>query len=159
MVIYCFAILHFRVFPVISDYLYPLIGNLMKTTTKILFWIPRILCIAAILFISLFSLDAFEPGKPFGEQILAFIIHLVPSFILIAMLVVAWKWELIGGVIIMATGIGFTPFIFINNFNHNHSFWMSLSIILVITVPFILTGALFIISHFVRRKEAKKVLM
>jgi len=34
----------------------------MKTTTKILYWSPRILCILAILFISIFALDAFEPG-------------------------------------------------------------------------------------------------
>ncbi|MFH1936587.1 MAG: hypothetical protein ABIK52_03365 [Bacteroidota bacterium] len=123
---------------------------------KILFWSPRILCILAILFVSLFALDAFEPGVSFWKQILAFVIHLIPSFILIAMLIVAWKWELIGGIIIAATGLVFSPFVFIHNYQMNHSVWMSLGIILSLTFPFILVGGLFIISYFLRRKEAKK---
>ncbi|NQV01170.1 MAG: hypothetical protein HQ542_00860 [Bacteroidia bacterium] len=128
----------------------------MKTTLKILYWSPRILCILAILFVSMFALDSFESGHTIWQQIGAFLIHLIPSFILIVMLVVAWKWELIGGIIIAATGILFTPFIFIHNFQMNNSVWMSVGIIMAITFPFIIVGVLFLLSHFLRLKETKK---
>jgi len=128
----------------------------MKTSHKILYWTPRILCILAILFISMFALDSFEPGHTFWHQIGAFLIHLIPSFILAAMLVVAWKWELVGGIIFIAIGIGFTPFIYMHNYQMNQSVGMSIGIIATITVPFILVGVLFILSHFMRRKAAKK---
>jgi hypothetical protein len=125
----------------------------MKTSIKIIRWAPRILCILAILFISMFALDSFDPRYTLLQQLQAFAIHLIPTYILIFFLVVAWKWELIGGLILMALALGFIPFIYIHNYQMNHSVWMSLSIILVINFPFILTGALFIASHFLRKKN------
>ena len=38
----------------------------MKKTGKGLYWAPRILSILFICFLSLFSLDVFEPGKGIG---------------------------------------------------------------------------------------------
>jgi hypothetical protein len=35
----------------------------------------------------------------------------------------------------------------------NHSVWMSLGIILVTTGPFILSGVLFVLSHFMKKRE------
>ena len=120
-------------------------------TTKILHWVPRILCIAAILFISMFALDAFSPGIPFWGQVAAFLIHLIPSFILLALLIIAWKWELAGGLIFAVIGLVFIPFIYMHNFRMNHSVWMSISIVLMINLPFIIVGLLFIASHFKKR--------
>ncbi|RLD73898.1 MAG: hypothetical protein DRJ07_20240, partial [Bacteroidetes bacterium] len=111
--------------------------------TKILFWLPRFLCIIAILFISLFALDAFEPDLTFWQQIGAFLIHLIPSFILIALLLIVWKWEYIGGIIFTILGLGFSPFIFKHNYDMNHSIWMSMGIIAMITLPFVVVGILF----------------
>ena len=120
--------------------------------TKILFWLPRFLCIIAILFISLFALDAFEPDLTFWQQIGAFLIHLIPSFILIALLLIVWKWEYIGGIIFTILGLGFSPFIFKHNYDMNHSIWMSMGIIAMITLPFVVVGILFIMSHFQNKK-------
>jgi len=120
---------------------------------KILHWLPRILCILAILLVSLFALDSFEAGVPFGKQLLAFLIHLIPSVILTAFLIVAWKWELTGGIILMAAGILFTPFIFSSNYHMNHSVWMSLGIVLAITFPFIVVGGLFIVGYLMKNKN------
>jgi len=127
----------------------------MKTSIKILHWAPRIICILAILFISLFALDSFSPDLTIWQQIGAFLIHLIPSFLLLALLIVAWKWEFIGGIIFILIGLGFSPFIFMHNYKMNQSVWMSLTIILVITVPFIIAGILFIMSH---RKKKKNLL-
>ncbi len=120
----------------------------MNTNAKLLHWAPRILGILAILFISLFALDAFEPGRTLYQQIGAFLIHLIPSFVLLFVHVLAWKRELIGGIIFLILGIGLSPFVYTLNYHMNHSVWMSLGIIMVITMPFAIVGMLFIVSHF-----------
>ncbi|MHA2237929.1 MAG: DUF7670 domain-containing protein [Candidatus Hodarchaeales archaeon] len=129
----------------------------MKTSIGLFHWSPRILCVLAILFISLFAADSFAPGLTIWQQLGAFFIHLIPSFILLALLIVAWKWERIGGIIFMVIGFGLSPFIFMLNYNRNHSIGMSLGIILAITFPFIAVGILFIISHFMKKRNLTAV--
>ena len=124
----------------------------MRTSNNSFHWIPRILCIAAILFISMFAADAFAPGLSIGEQIRDFLIHLIPTFVLTAILILAWKRELIGGMIFTLLGLGLSPVVFLMNYNNNHSVLVSLSIILLITIPFVVVGILFIVSH--RRKQS-----
>ena len=125
----------------------------MKTSIRLFHWMPRILCILAILFISIFAADAFGPGRSLAEQLGDFILHLIPSFVLLIILLVAWKWELAGGILFLVIGLGLSPFIYRLNYNMNHSAWMSFLIILMITVPFIIVGALFIMSHFLNKMK------
>ena len=117
----------------------------------LLHWAPRILTILAILFVSMFSMDAFQAGLPLTTQILDWLMHMVPSFVLI----IAWKWENIGGIIFLSLGLAFSPYVFWGNYTHNHSIWLSLFIILTITFPFILVGVLFMLSHHTKRKAAE----
>ncbi|WP_372641772.1 hypothetical protein [Ancylomarina sp.] len=128
----------------------------MKKTIKVFHWLPRIICIIAILFISLFAADAFAPELSIWQQLGDFIMHLIPSFILLALLIVAWKWEYIGGIIFMIIGLGFSPIVFMHNYRMNHSIGMSLGIILMITIPFVIVGILFIVSHFLKKKNLPK---
>ena len=128
----------------------------MKTKIKVFHWIPRILCILAILFISMFALDAFNPELTIRQQIGDFLMHLIPSFGLIILLIVAWKWEYIGGIIFILIGLGFSPFVFMHNYKMNQSVWMSLSIILMITFPFIIVGILFLVSNYLKKKYPPK---
>ena len=125
----------------------------MKPTNKIFHWVPRILCILAILFISLFAADSFAPGLTIWQQLGAFLIHLIPSFILLALLIVAWKWELIGGIIFIVIALALSPFVFMLNYKNNHSVGMSLGIIAVITLPFAIVGILFIVSYYMKKKN------
>lgn len=125
----------------------------MITSKGILHWTPRILCIMAILFISMFAFDAFNPSLTVWQQIGGFLIHLIPTYILLTLLIIAWKWELIGGIIFLLIGLGFTPFIFNHNYHMNHSIWMSLFIVLMINIPFVIVGTLFILSYFKKKKE------
>ncbi|MBT8327059.1 MAG: hypothetical protein KJP21_05005, partial [Bacteroidia bacterium] len=78
----------------------------MKARLKIIHWTPRIICILAILFVSMFALDAFGHGKTIWQQLGDFLIHLIPSFALTILLIVAWKRELIGGILFTLIGIG-----------------------------------------------------
>ena len=125
----------------------------MKIPVKAFFWTPRILGILAISFVSLFALDAFQPELTIWEQLRDFLMHLVPSFILLAILLVAWKWELIGGIIFIAVGLVFTPVVFLHNYRMNGSVWMSLAIIAMITLPFIVMGILFVLHHKLKRRK------
>ncbi|WP_449421298.1 DUF7670 domain-containing protein [Pelagihabitans pacificus] len=125
----------------------------MKVRSKIIHWLPRVICILAILFISMFALDAFNHEKTIWQQIGDFLMHLIPSFILIVFLIIAWKREFIGGVLFILIGLGFSPFIFLHNYNMNQSVWVSLMIVLIITVPFIIVGILFIVSHRMKKKN------
>jgi hypothetical protein len=72
---------------------------------RALFWAPRALSIAFIGFLSLFALDVFGGGYGFWKTLLALTMHLIPTFVLIAALVLAWRWEWIGATIYAAAGM------------------------------------------------------
>lgn len=124
----------------------------MKTNLAILYWTPRILCILTIAFISLFALDSFGTDKTIWQQIVAFLMHMIPSFVLLALLLIAWKWELTGGIIFIVIALALSPVVFIHNYKMNDSIGMSIGIISMITMPFALVGILFIINHYKKRK-------
>jgi len=67
----------------------------------------------------MFPFDAFAPEITFWQQIGGFLLHLIPSFIMIALLIVAWKWEYIGGIIFTIPGFGFSVAVFLLNYNRN----------------------------------------
>jgi hypothetical protein len=125
----------------------------MNRLTKIAYWTPRILCMLAILLISVFALDAFGPGQTVWHQILAFIIHMIPSFILIILLIVAWKWEKTGGIILSLAGLAWGLFL-IKTYSMQHgNFWIVFYRVMALAFPFILSGILFIISHYLQKKD------
>jgi len=63
-----------------------------------LFWAPRVICMAFAIFLSMFALDVFGEGHGFWKTLLALLIHLVPVYIVLAVLAMAWRWEWIGAV-------------------------------------------------------------
>ena len=128
-------------------------GKRLKTAIKIIHWSPRIICILAILFISLFAGEAFDSGVTFWQKIGVFLMHLIPSFILLIFLTIAWKWEFIGGIIFLVIGLGFSPYIFMHNYNMKHSVALTLLTVMCITMPFVVVGILFLISHSMKKKN------
>jgi hypothetical protein len=67
-----------------------------SASTKFLFWTPRVLCIAYAIFLSLFALDVFGAGKGFWKTLVALAVHLIPTFIVLIVLTIAWRWEWVG---------------------------------------------------------------
>ena len=125
----------------------------MSNPKDFFFWLPRAICVVAILFVSMFALDSFDPHLTIWQQILGFLIHLIPSYVLIALLVVAWKWEYVGGILYILLGLGFGVAIFLLNYNRNHfSAGQSLFDAAIIAFPFVLAGVLFVISHNRKQK-------
>ena len=136
------------------NFVYNVIQFNMKTSTKVLSWTARILCILAILFISIFALDSFSSERTFWQNATAFLMHLIPSFVMLAILIIAWKWENIGGIILTIIGLALSIFVFVINFKRNHfPVAVSLRNAFMVTFPFILAGILFILSYFKKKKE------
>ena len=125
----------------------------MKSSIRLFHWLPRILCILAILFVSMFALDSFSPGHTIWQQLGTFFIHLIPTYVLTAILIIAWKWEKIGGIIFIVIGLALSPFVFMLNYNRTNSVWVSLFIIAMITFPFVVVGILFITSYNMKKKS------
>jgi len=93
---------------------------------KIPYWLPRVLSVLFIAFISVFALDVF--GEP--QWFLALLMHLIPSFILIILTAIAWKNERLGGFIFIAAG-----FLMLVSSRFES---------MVISIPAIVLGALFL---------------
>jgi len=108
-----------------------------------LFWSPRILCILFAGFLSFFALDVFGEGYGVWKTILALLIHLIPTWIFLVVLIISWRWELVGAVLF--TGVGF--FYLLTTLRH-------MSWILPISGPLFLLGILFLLN-WLHRKELR----
>jgi hypothetical protein len=102
---------------------------------KLMLWSPRILGILVALFLGLFALDVFEPGKRFGEVLPGFLIHITPSVVLLLIVAVSWRWEWVGGIVFVALATFYAVT------QSNHVDW-----ILVIAGPLVFVGVLFFLS-------------
>ncbi len=114
----------------------------MNTSTKrVLFWTPRVLGILFAMFISLFALDVFSGGYGFWETILALLIHLVPTYIVVIALVIAWRWEWVGAILFIALAVFYVVWA-----------WgrFPLVVYLSISGPLALVGVLFLFNWIYR---------
>jgi hypothetical protein len=68
----------------------------------------------------------------------------------------AWKWGFISGIILLAIGIITSPFLYIRNYNINHSVGWSMFIVLIVCFPFVLAGLFFIRNHYKTIKHHEK---
>lgn len=109
---------------------------------KILYWIPRVLGIVYILFISIFAADVFSEFKGF-ELVLALFMHLIPSFVLIGLLIWAWKKPFAGGIAWVVLSLIFTIFF---------KTYQDVIVFLLISVPVLLAGIFFIIGSKAKLK-------
>jgi hypothetical protein len=110
----------------------------MTTTSKrALFWIPRILCLVFAAFISLFALDVFEEGLGVWRTALALLMHLIPTFLILVVLAVSWRWEWVGGVLFTALALLYLV-LFWGRFH-----WSAYA---MISGPLCLVGVLFLLN-------------
>jgi len=113
------------------------------TLLNALVWLPRISGIATSLFIGLFALDAFS-GRTFVEGLPGFIIHLVPSMFLLAIVALSWRREWIGAVVFGMLAIAYALSV------PTRPDWM-----LAISGPLVVTAGLFLLSWWVRGGSAQ----
>ena len=108
---------------------------------KLTFYLPRILSLLFVGFISLFSLDVF--GNYQGlSLIVAFFMHLLLPALLLVLTVLAWKFGLVGAV-------AFTGFAIIYTFQvPDHPVW-----ILLISGPSLVAGVLYFVDWYSKKHK------
>ena len=109
-------------------------------------WTLRVLLIIMILLFAMFSLDVFEEGKSFWDTTVAFLMHNIPSFIMIIILIIAWKWENFGGALLMLCVLGFAIFLFVRSGNFMYG------TLIMVGIPFLI-GMMFVINHYYLGKK------
>ena len=106
---------------------------------RLLFWLPRVLCIAFALFVSLFALDVLNAGLGLWQTIPALSMHLIPTAFVVVVLALSWRWEWVGGILYIAAGI-----LYLIEARH-HPDW-----VVVISGPLFLVGTLFLLNWLKR---------
>lgn len=102
---------------------------------KVFLWLPRVLAIAFLLFISLFALDTLSDP----QWLLALLIHLIPSYVIGALILLSWKNTRLGGATFIAAGI---LFLFFTQFQGG-----------ILSVPAIVIGCLFLGSTLAMKRK------
>ncbi len=112
----------------------------MKKSHKILYLAPRWLGVIFVIFISLFAADMFGEGFSW----LALFMHLIPSIIALVALIVAWRYEYVGGIVFIALGTGYILMV-----------WGSFLLVtyIVISGPAIIVGILFLLNELVLKRN------
>ena len=101
----------------------------MTASGRALVWAPRILGIAVALFIGVFALDAL------GEGPRAILLHLVPTFVLLLAVLLAWQRPWVGALVFSALAVVYAATV------PARPDW-----ILVISGPLLVVGLLFLWS-------------
>ena len=117
-----------------------------KTLKGFLFWTPRVLGILIAGLLTLLSADMFGEGYNFWQSILGFLIHMLPAFAVLLLLVFAWRWEWVGALGFIAFGVWY---IAITSSNDMH--WSAYGVLSGIPI---LIGFLFLVG-WVKRGEVR----
>ena len=102
---------------------------------KLLRWLPRILVILLIGFFFLMTLDIFSMGHSWQQAALEFLMHNIPTLLLLITLIVAWKKPGVAGVIFVLFAVGTVVF---------YHTYRNLVAFLVLTGVPLLIGGLFL---------------
>lgn len=121
----------------------------MQSVNRLLYWPPRVLSILFISFLALFSLDVFTPGAGVWAIVMGLVIHNIPVIILAAVIVIAWRYEWIGGVAFLLAGIAYIVAVA----NRELPWYISLSWSMTIAGPAFLIAALFFANWFMKDRR------
>jgi len=53
----------------------------------------------------MFSLDVFSPGLSASQILIGLLMHNIPVFVLMIILIISWKYEIIGGIAFLLAGL------------------------------------------------------
>jgi hypothetical protein len=112
----------------------------MPTMPNTLLWLSRALALAMALFIGVFALDAFSEGPSFWAALPHFLRHLLPTWILLAAIAVAWRRPWIGGLAFLSLAGWYATRV------------RRLDWILVIAGPLVLVATLYFLSWWWPRR-------
>ncbi|NJN41786.1 MAG: hypothetical protein HC811_05685 [Flammeovirgaceae bacterium] len=99
-------------------------------------WLPRISAIVLALFLSLFSLDAFNENQSIIASIVDWLIHVTPVWFILIVLIASWKRPIIGTVMFTLAGLYYSI-----------AAWGNWNWIASIAGPLIIVAILYYISY------------
>lgn len=114
---------------------------------RILYWTPRIASLLFVAFISLFALDVFGAYQGW-ELATALFMHLLPSFVLLVAILVAWRYDLFGGFAFLALTAWYAWTV---GPERNWSWYLS------IAAPAAVVGSLYLLHWFVERSGKNQI--
>ncbi len=118
-----------------------------KKISKFVYWTPRILSIIFIFFLALMSLDVFSSELSFWETVVGLLMHNIPAFVLSVVLLISWKYEIVGGIVFILAGLLYIIILMRNPFE-----WYMLSWAIQIAGIAFFIGILFLIGWFKKKK-------
>jgi hydrogenase-4 membrane subunit HyfE len=92
----------------------------------------------------MFALDSFDGNKTVIAQIGGFLIHLIPSFVLIVLLYFSWRHEIVGAVAFLLLAIAYIVMA-----------WgkFPISTYFIISGPMFLISILFLMNWFLKKRQ------
>lgn len=118
-----------------------------RAAAQLVYWSPRVLSIAFAIFLSLFALDVFNEVHGFWHIALAFTIHLIPAMVIVAVLLVAWRWEWIGAGLCLLGAVYYA----VHMLHRNMSYWPA---VMGISLPLLLIAVLFL-ANWIERANVR----
>jgi len=119
--------------------------KITKSGNPTLSWVLRILLILMILLFAMFSADVFEE-EGFWNIVVGLLMHNIPTFIMMIILIVAWKRENIGGILLIIGVVGFAIFLIgrMDTFMWGTVFMLG--------IPFLI-GVMFVVNYYYLDKK------
>lgn len=137
-------------FCVVYPALFSWYNQIMENKDKdFVYWTPRILSIIFIAFLALMSLDVFSMGLGFWQTLGGLLMHNIPVFILLAILIISWKYEIVGGVAFILAGLLYIFFAVARNVD-NLGMALAWSV-QIAGMAFVIGG--FFIANWVKKKR------
>lgn len=110
---------------------------------QILHWTPRILSLIYVFFLALFALDVFNEYSGWAV-VIPLLMHLIPSFILLIIVAVSWRYEIVGAVVFSGFALSY---VYMVGFDRPWSWYVAIS------GPAAIVGVLFFLSWINKRKS------
>ena len=111
------------------------LGTVSPRLAKVIHWAPRLAALLIIFFVGLFSLDVFGTGAPPLEVLAAFLMHNLPSLVMLVLLAFAWKRPVVGFVAFLIAAAAFAA-LFVRDI-------YALPNLLLFVLPILLVASLF----------------
>jgi len=116
--------------------------------SNIIYWTPRIISIIFVCFLFLMSLDVFSPDLNFWQTVTGLFMHNIPALLLLIIVIISWKYEIVGGITFILAGILYIILLIKSPFE-----WYKLSWAIQISGSAFLIGILFLIDWFKKNKK------
>ena len=118
-----------------------------RPISRFVYWTPRVLSIIFIAFLALMSLDVFSLGLGFWQTVVGLLMHNIPALLLLAVLLISWRYEIVGGIVFILAGLLYIILLMMNPFEWYMLFWS-----LQISGPAFLIGILFFVNWMKKKR-------